>query len=119
MKKSDKNSIDPKIGANLKKIMEWENLSGKALAETVGINPVTVSKYLTQKINMRETTARHICGNCSSENRHYRHEWLLGYDDFPTEEELVEIYKIKDICGINKNDSFFWSSSKPSHISKP
>ena len=36
-----------------------------------------------------------------------------GFDDWrvPTTEELLEIYKIKDICGINKNDNLLWSSS--------
>lgn len=39
-----------------------------------------------------------------------------GFNDWrvPTKEELKFIYKIKDICGINKNDSYFWSSSVPS-----
>ena len=36
-----------------------------------------------------------------------------GYNDWrvPTKEELEEIYKIKDVCGINKCDDWFWSSS--------
>ena len=37
-----------------------------------------------------------------------------GYRDWrvPTMEELVVIYKIKDVCGINKCDDWFWSSSE-------
>ena len=37
-----------------------------------------------------------------------------GYRDWrvPTMEELVVIYKIKDVCGINKLDDWFWSSSE-------
>ena len=36
-----------------------------------------------------------------------------GFCDWrvPTKEELEIIYKIKDICGIKKNDEWFWSSS--------
>ena len=36
-----------------------------------------------------------------------------GFSDWrvPTKEELEIIYKIKDICGIKKNDDWFWSSS--------
>lgn len=36
-----------------------------------------------------------------------------GFRDWhvPTKEELLEIYKIKDICWINENDGLFWSSS--------
>ena len=36
-----------------------------------------------------------------------------GFSDWrvPTKEELEFIYKIKDICGINKKDCWFWSSS--------
>ena len=36
-----------------------------------------------------------------------------GFTDWrlPTKDELLEIYKIKDICGINKNEYWFWSSS--------
>ena len=37
-----------------------------------------------------------------------------GYRDWrvPTMEEMIVIYKIKDICGINKLDDWFWSSSE-------
>lgn len=37
-----------------------------------------------------------------------------GYRDWrvPTMEELAVIYKIKDVCGINKCDDWFWSSSE-------
>ena len=37
-----------------------------------------------------------------------------GYRDWrvPTMEELVVIYKIKGVCGINKLDDWFWSSSE-------
>lgn len=37
-----------------------------------------------------------------------------GYRDWrvPTMEELVVIYKIKEVCGINKLDDWFWSSSE-------
>ncbi|MBP5201997.1 DUF1566 domain-containing protein [bacterium] len=37
-----------------------------------------------------------------------------GYRDWrvPTMEELVVIYKIKDVCGINKCNDWFWSSSE-------
>ena len=37
-----------------------------------------------------------------------------GYRDWrvPTMDELVVIYKVKDICGINKLDDWFWSSSE-------
>lgn len=37
-----------------------------------------------------------------------------GYRDWrvPTMEELIVIYKIKDVCGINKLDDWFWSSSE-------
>ena len=40
-----------------------------------------------------------------------------GFNDWrvPTKEELEEIYKIKDICGINKWDNWFWSSSVHSY----
>ncbi|MBR6423014.1 DUF1566 domain-containing protein [bacterium] len=37
-----------------------------------------------------------------------------GYRDWrvPTMEEMIVIYKIKDVCGINKLDDWFWSSSE-------
>ena len=37
-----------------------------------------------------------------------------GYRDWrvPTMEELVVIYRIRDVCGINKCDDWFWSSSE-------
>ncbi|MBO4699939.1 acyl carrier protein [bacterium] len=36
-----------------------------------------------------------------------------GFTDWrvPTKDELLEIYKIKDICGIHKDEGWFWSSS--------
>ena len=44
----------------------------------------------------------------------YAKELRLGdFDDWrvPTKEELEEIYKIKDACGIEPGGSWFWSSS--------
>ena len=37
-----------------------------------------------------------------------------GFNDWrvPTLDEMISLYKIKDICGINKMDDWFWTSSE-------
>ena len=49
---------------------------------------------------------------------HARILCLGGFNDWrvPTKDELYEIYKIKNVCGINKYEFFFWSSSTRDNI---
>ena len=37
-----------------------------------------------------------------------------GFNDWrvPTLDEMISLYKIKDVCGINKLDDWFWTSSE-------
>ena len=70
---------------NVKKIMELEHINQKKLADLLGVTPQYLSRILTQKVITESTwEGLHVAFP------QYRMEWLLGLDDYPTEQEYNE-----------------------------
>lgn len=79
-----KTEINPKRADNIKKLMKWENISQTEFAEITHQTQQNVSRIINLKTPLTEENAREIIKYFPE----YRIEWLLGYDDYPTNKDL-------------------------------
>ena len=77
--------INPERGKRLKNLCEWEGITQQNLAEKIHISQQTVSQMVQGKSTVTEQTAEEIAAAFPK----YRKEWLLGFDDFPTEDSKL------------------------------
>ena len=75
--------IDFKRVDNIKTIISLEKLSQASFARVIGMSPENLNRIIKLRHPLTESTAELIC-ICFPK---YREEWLLGYDDYMTEEE--------------------------------
>ena len=85
-----KTDINPKRAENIKWLIEEEKsinpkFSQTELAGRIHMTQQNISRIINQKTALTEETARDIV----REFPKYRIEWLLGYDDYPTVEDLI------------------------------
>ena len=69
---------------NVKTILERENMTQKKFAEKIGMSPENLNRIVRLRHPLTEATAETIHVYFPI----YRIEWILGYDDFMTEEDL-------------------------------
>lgn len=68
---------------NIKTILRLENLKQAGLARAINMTPENLNRIIKMRVRLTEATAETICVYFPK----YRIEWLLGYDDYMTEEE--------------------------------
>lgn len=77
--------IDKKRGERLRTIARRKGVTQTELSEQLGCSPVHLSKIVTGSRNLTEDMAQKVV-NLFPE---YRLQWLLGYDDYATDEEAL------------------------------
>ena len=77
--------IDLRRVDNVKTILKRENLTQKKFAEKIKMSPENLNRIIRLRHPLTEATAETIHVYFPT----YRIEWILGYDDFMTEEELT------------------------------
>lgn len=77
-------TINPKQGIRLKYVLDECQLSQNDLAEKIHVGQQAVSKYVTCKTQLPQDTAEAIASVCN-----VRASWLLGLDDWKTDNEIV------------------------------
>ena len=89
-----KTEINPKRAENIKKLIEGEKITQTELADRIHMTQQNISRIVQMKQPLTEETARLIIEAFPE----YRIEWLLGYDDFMTKEDLYNdiLHKAKE-----------------------
>lgn len=82
-----KQEINPKSRKNLKQLCDELHITQKQLAEASGISENTLSKIATGRSPLTRQVAEEIIKVCHT----YRIEWLLGFDDVPHENVMLNI----------------------------
>ena len=77
--------IDKKRGERLRMIALREDITQMKLSELLDCNPVHLSKIVNGARNLTEDMARKVVSLFPE----YRLQWLLGYDDYATDEEAL------------------------------
>ena len=78
----------------IKKILENEQIKQKDLADALDMEPQNFSRFMISG-KVSEKTCRKIVALYPK----YRIEWLLGYDDFMTLEDLIDgTQRLKDLA---------------------
>lgn len=78
-----KTEINPKRAENVKKLIEWSGITQIDFARTIHQTQQNVSRIINLKTALTEENAREIIKHFPG----YRIEWLLGYDDYPTNKD--------------------------------
>lgn len=81
-----KTEINPKRAENLKKLIGWQEISQKELGKKINYTQQSVSKIINMKTPLTEETAKEIIKVFPQ----YRLEWLLGYDEYPTDYDWAD-----------------------------
>lgn len=76
--------INPKCGQRLKIILKEQNTTQQQLSEMIHLTQVTISNIICGKASLTDENADAIHVIFPQ----YRLQWLLGYDDYKTEEEI-------------------------------
>jgi len=80
--------IKPIRGKRLKQICEEQGITQQVLSSKIYISQQAISNMVTGQANVTEVTARKVIEYVSNEYHYdYRFEWLMGYDDYKTEED--------------------------------
>ena len=77
--------IDKTRGERLRMIALREDITQTKLSELLDCNPVHLSKIVNGSRNLTEDMAQKVVSLFPE----YRLQWLLGYDDFATDEEAL------------------------------
>lgn len=77
--------IDFRRVENIKTLIAREKLSQRKLAEKINMSPENLNRILRLRHPLTEATAELIAVSCPG----YRIEWLMGYDSYMTEEDLI------------------------------
>lgn len=97
-----KTEINPIRAERLKTLISREKLKQNALANMIFQSQQNISRIIQLKQPLTEETAKDIINAVNeSTGKHYRIEWLLGYDDTMTIDELKH-QVIKRIDDVNK-----------------
>lgn len=95
-----KTEINPVRGERLKELLAENNITQKDLAEKIGYSKEHISFVVVGKRNMPEEMAKII-------SRHFpyvRFEWLMGYDNFKTEDDKAK----HDLLAERENEIEVW-----------
>lgn len=88
-------NINPKWAERLNVILNEQEISQKDFAKRIHISPQLLSKIKNGKATLTPGTAKEIC----KEFPVYRESWLLGYDDFKTDNGILldSVFQKKDL----------------------
>lgn len=76
--------LNPIRGKRLKQIIREKGISQQALSKTIHISQQAISAMVNERANLTETTAKAVIKLYPE----YRYEWLMGYDDFKTRDDM-------------------------------
>lgn len=95
-----KTEINPVRGEHLKELLAENHITQKELAERIGYSKEHISFVVVGKRNMPEEMAKTI----SRYFPYARFEWLMGYDDFKTEDDKAK----HDLLAERENEVKVW-----------
>ena len=86
-----KTEINPKRAERVKILIDREKITQTELANRIYQSQQNISRIIQKRQPLTEETARDII-SVLPKDREYRIEYLLGYDDFMTKEDLRKHY---------------------------
>ena len=93
MKKTDLTGVFHSVrGERVKTIYQTLEMPQGRFAEMIGITQSAVSEMVNGKRKVTETTAQAIVQAFPK----YRFEWIMGYDDFPTNDDMKAAQQYND-----------------------
>ena len=105
-----KTEINPIRAERVKKLIEWEGISQIDFAKKIFQTQQNVSRIINLKTALTEETAQDIIS--AFPEKGYRIEWLLGYDEFPTESERIIAHIRDELSGMNSENIGFIELAK-------
>ena len=105
-----KTEINPKRAENVKKLIEAEKITQTELADRIHMTQQNISRIVQMKQPLTEETAQDIIS--AFPEKGYRIEWLLGYDDFPTESERIIAHIREELTELNSENIGFVELAK-------
>lgn len=105
-----KTEINPIRAERVKKLIEWEGISQIDFASRIFQTQQNVSRIINLKTALTEETAQDIIS--AFPEKGYRIEWLLGYDDFPTESERIIAHIREELTELNSENIGFVELAK-------
>ena len=116
-----KTEINPLRAERLKKLIEESGLTQTAFSNKVHYSQQLISHIINKKVALTEGTAKDILSYYPK----YRFNWLMGYDDYMTEDDLLNgeigrlksrndlmhngIYSFLQLIGCNLEETFNFS----------
>ncbi|MBQ9040943.1 MAG: helix-turn-helix transcriptional regulator [Clostridia bacterium] len=79
-------AINPIRAQRLKEIMTNENVSQRELSKRLNLSQQSISRIINGAASLTETTAELLI----HEFPKYRFEWVMGYDNIKTHEDMVD-----------------------------
>ena len=92
----------------VKKLLNDNGKSQEWLAEQLDLSPVTISRLLTGKHSITDDRAKKIANLFPGT----RHEWIMGEDDFQTDEEKLSSMALRNYERADAEVKAFFSSAK-------
>lgn len=81
--------INPACGQRVKSLLKLLGTDQKGLAEAIFYTPQAVSRICTGKVKLTDQAAAAIAEYAAAHGIQVREEWLLGKDDYMTEEDKI------------------------------